>query len=179
MVYFSDDRETYKHFNRYTMQVLVEGSFGGKIYTDSHMRFDKWSEYFETGIVKTTGYYYEDQPIGLWQFFYPNGQLQESYSISLIEAEPSSSYCRTGSYQSYYPNGILKVNGYYRASVDSTTEERTNYMNGNSYMVQTRKPIAKQFGIWTYYNELGQIERQEEFEEDINPFMWYDQKDRN
>jgi antitoxin component YwqK of YwqJK toxin-antitoxin module len=170
--FVSRDMEIYRHYNRITNKLLVEGSFAGRIYTDAYCRFGEWKEYYEEGGVKTIGHYYENNPIGKWQYFYPNGQLKEEYNIALIEAHPASSYCKVGSYQYYYPNGQLKIDGYYSAAVDSTKEIRYD-VDGNEFMIDCVKPISKPFGIWTYYSESGSIERREKFEDFINPFLWY------
>ncbi len=172
LCFISRDVEIYRHYNKKTNKLLVEGSFAGRVYTDSYSRFGKWIEYYEVGSIKTIGHYYEDNPIGQWQHFYENGRLKESYNIALIEAQPASSYCKVGSYQYYYPDGQLKIDGYYAAAMDSTQEVRYD-LDGKKFMMDCIKPISKPFGIWTYYNQSGGVDHRETFETFINPFLWH------
>lgn len=173
IVFISRNHRIYRHFEKKDMRLLVEGNFGGRVSTDAFMRYGQWIEYYQDGTIKTIGHYYQSQPIGQWQFYYENGQIRESYNISLIEAMPASSYCRTGSYQSFYSNGQIKVSGFYKAAVDSTTEERFDAFNGETYIAKCIKPVSKPFGIWFYYNESGEIIDQEEFKDYIDPWLWY------
>ncbi|HYV94682.1 MAG TPA: hypothetical protein VE978_23105 [Chitinophagales bacterium] len=166
IVFISKNYTTYKLFDR-NYNLLVEGDLGGRVYTEYFKRFGKWTAYYDNGKPKAIGYYYASQPIGLWQSFFENGQLSETYTIALIETDSSSGYCMMGLYQEFYENGQIKVNGFYKAAMDTihiqvndpdTGEETSNF-------TVYRRPVSKPFGIWTYYKQNGELERKEEFRE--------------
>ena len=159
---YISNRTVYKLFDR-NYKLIVEGDLGGRCYIDNYERFGNWTEYFDNGKIKAIGSYYRNEPIGLWQYFFPNGQLQKTYSISLIETCSSSGYCMTGSYQEYYDNGQIKINGFYMASIDTATIERWEFGADDMKIVVVQKPFPKKNGIWTYYKKNGEIEKKEEY----------------
>lgn len=163
IVYISNSISTYKVFDN-NYNIIVEGDLGGRIYVDYFKRFGKWTEYYSNGKIKCSGFYHANQPVGLWQTYYPNGQHQKSYSITYVQTDSSSNYCMTGSYQEFYDNGKLKVNGFYKAQVDTTSILQYNVYDPNKIdTVIIRQPVSKKFSTWTYYLPNGEIEKKEVF----------------
>jgi antitoxin component YwqK of YwqJK toxin-antitoxin module len=161
-IVFISEMSTYKLFDR-NYKLIVEGNLGGRIYVDYYKRFGKWTEYFDNGKIKATGFYYADQPIGQWQFYYPNGELEKTYSIALVETDSSRNFCMIGSYQEFYDNGQLKTNGFYKSSIDTNTIEKWDSKKNEDKLVIVLQPVGKKFGIWSYYKQNGNIEKEEEF----------------
>lgn len=164
--YYTDKSQVYKFFDR-KYNLLAEGEIKGLQPIDYFKRKGKWTEYFPDKKIKTTGYYYDDYPIGNWNFYYPNGNLKETYTIALIETDSSSNYCMTGLYQEYFENGQLKVNGFYKSSPGFGSIYIPDPVTGitTSPLIVTM-PVSKKDGIWTYYKITGEIEKQIEIRND-------------
>lgn len=142
---------------------IVKGEIYRK-YRSYFVRKGEWTEYFDNGNIKATGYYYEDQPIGLWKTYYPNGQLKKSYSYALIEYKNISNYCMMGSYQEFYENGQLKINGFYKSIPDVIEVQLIDPITFEGSFVDKIGPVSIKHGLWTYYNKDGTIEKEEAFE---------------
>lgn len=163
LVFISKDYNNYKLYNKSSGNLLVEGGLGGRIYVDYVKRFEKWVEYYESGHMKASGFYYENNPVGLWVHYYENGQLKELYSIALIETDSSSSYCKVGTYQKYFANGQIEVDGLYKAQIDTHYVKKISVNTGHNVVEMEIGPVSKKFGIWNFYNESGHLEKREEF----------------
>jgi len=176
VVFVGKNQKTYKHFDKKTMQLIVEGDLGGRVYTDTYHRFGKWTEYYNTGKIKTIGHYYNNLPTGSWQFFYPNGQLKESYSITLIELESAHNTCRVGLYELFYENGQVKETGFYKVLTELTAIEVLDYETSEPFVVNKLMPVSKKYGIWEYFNNDGKIKSIEEYTPSEDPMKGYDRK---
>jgi len=162
IVSISNKPTEYKMYDRQN-RLILEGNIGGRIYTDYCKRFGKWTSYYiETGKPKVIGYYYADQPTGLWNFYYPNGQLRQTFSLAQMETDSFSLTCRVGLYEEYYENGKIKINGFYKTVIDTTTIQTYDHTIGNFKDTVIRGAVSKPYGIWTFYKQNGEIEKQEE-----------------
>ncbi len=157
------NRTIYKLFDN-KMQILVEGNLGGRVFTDYFKRFGKWTEYYQNGKIKAIGHYYEDEPLGLWQYFYENGNVKEAFNISHFQYNELKDYCRSGLYQSYYETGQLKIDGFYKAVLDSTNVELLDPLTGTTVIEKRLVLKSKEIGIWSYYSPDGKIEKTREYE---------------
>ncbi|MFN8281739.1 MAG: hypothetical protein U0U67_00890 [Chitinophagales bacterium] len=160
--YYTDKSRVYKFFDR-KYNLLGEGEIKGLQPIDYFVRKGKWTEYFSNKKIKTTGYYYNDRPIGNWNFYYPKGNLKETYTISLIEDDSSSNYCKTGLYQEYFENGQLKTEGFYKAAPGLGSIYVHDPETGIFSELIVKMPVSQKDGIWTYYKINGEIEKQIEF----------------
>jgi hypothetical protein len=57
IIFIAKDYTTYRQFNKQN-QLLVEGSFGGKKWTDYFQPYGKWTEYYENGSIKSAGFFF-------------------------------------------------------------------------------------------------------------------------
>jgi antitoxin component YwqK of YwqJK toxin-antitoxin module len=162
IVYISKKATEYKMYDRQN-RLILEGDIGGRIYTDYCKLFGKWTSYYiETGKPKVIGYYYADQPTGLWKYFYPNGQLKQSYSLAQIQTDSFTLTCKVGLYEEYYENGQLKIDGIHQTALDTTTIKIYDHNIGDFKDTLNRGPVSKPFGIWKYYKANGELEKEEE-----------------
>jgi antitoxin component YwqK of YwqJK toxin-antitoxin module len=161
IVYIARDFTTYRVFDK-NLKLIVEGDLGGRHYIDYFQRFGKWTEYFENGKIKSTGFYHENHPIGLWQTFFSNGQLKKTYSYSYIQTNLSNCFCLTGSYQEFYDNGNLRINGFYKVQYDTVSVQQWSTAD-KFEKVLIKDLISKKYGVWTYYLANGDLEKKEEF----------------
>jgi antitoxin component YwqK of YwqJK toxin-antitoxin module len=161
IVFISSDYQEYKMFNKENI-LLVSGSFGGIELVDFFQQNGKWTEYYETGAIRSTGNYERGEPIGKWRYYYPNGQLKKLFKISLICTDSAKTYCKTGNYLEYYENGNIKVSGYYRAQIDTMIAVMyTMDANYNEIEIKARAASSKPAHKWRYYNSEGKLEKEE------------------
>lgn len=73
---------------------------GEGIITAEGRKEEKWTNYFENGIVKSSGNFTNNLENGTWQFFFNNGKKEQSgiYKNGKF----------SGNWQWYYPNGNIK-----------------------------------------------------------------------
>ncbi len=154
----------YSNFRLYDRdnKLIVEGDLGGRKYIDFFKKFGKWIAYYPNGRTKWIGYYYAGMATGLWKYFYPNGQLNKSFTLALIETDSFSITRRVGLYEEYYENGNIKISGFFKAAIDTTIIQVYDFSIGNFKDTLARAPVSKPFGIWKYYKENGELERKEE-----------------
>jgi len=162
IVFISKNYTVYKMYDRQS-NLILEGDIGGRIYTDYCKRFGKWIAYYPTtGKPKVIGYYYADQPTGLWKYFYPNGQLKQTYSLAQIQTDSFTLTCKVGLYEEFYETGQLKINGFYQTAWDTTTIKIYNFDIGDFKDTLIIGPVSKPFGVWKFYKENGELEKEEE-----------------
>lgn len=163
IVFLSKKYTDYKMYDRKN-HIILEGDIGGRIYTDYFKRFGKWTAYYpETGKPKVIGYYHADLPVGLWKYFYPNGLIKQTFSVSQILADSIYITCKVGMYEEYYETGQLKISGFYKIMSDSTTVPLYDFNIGNFKDTRVKAPVSKPFGIWKYFRENGELEKKEEY----------------
>ncbi len=164
MVCINEEAAWYKLYNK-NLKLLVEGSFileGDKYWLDG-----KWTEHYETGKVKITGYYRRSKPVGTWQEFYPNGKIMDIYNYAIIVDNGEMASCLSGSYQEYYQNGKLKINGFYSATLVQAIDTQivVDPVTGNERAVITKHPDFHnaKTGPWEYYTETGELEKKVDY----------------
>lgn len=163
-VYIGEDPMTYRLFDKDNV-LLVEGTLVAD--GDKYLHQGKWTEYYGKGKVKASGYYVRDRPMGNWRKYYPSGKLMSSYTYAPIENSGTPYYCMAGSYQEYYENGQLKVNGFYKAVIDENSKDTVvvqDPMTGNDTkkIVKGTRPRPEKYGTWEYYGENGELTKKED-----------------
>lgn len=165
-VCLSEEMSLYRLLNK-DRKVIAEGNYS--LQGDKYQQEGKWTEWYNSGKLKRTGYYMSGLPVGTWQEFYSNGKPKfiSNYGIFISKGETYS--CLSGSYQEFYQNGKLKVNGLYSAEIKTVhdTVSVTDPVTGH----EVKKDMARKVltpgkaGKWEYYDENGELDKKE----DANP----------
>jgi len=163
IVFMGKGRSDYKVYNRYTKQLVIDGELGETQPVDYIRRSGKWLEYYDNGNLKTEGYFLWESPFGNWKFYYENGKLKESYIIGRIETDSSSNYCMIGPFQQFYENGQIKVDGFFKAKVDSGYVDVDDVDTGTTFSVMIKLPVSQKYAFWHYYKENGELEKTEDY----------------
>jgi hypothetical protein len=163
IVFISANYKDYKLFNRKN-QLIVEGDIGGKVFVDYFKRFGKWTSYYpETNRPRVIGHFHSDMPVGVWNFFYPNGQLEKRFSVTQVLFDSLYWTCKAGQYEEYYETGQLKVSGYYKIVRDTTNLPQPNSVTKNFRDSIVVAPVSRPFGIWKYFHLGGEVAKIEEY----------------
>jgi len=161
IVFIAKDYQEYKIFNNKNI-LLVKGNLGGKKIVDYFQQNGNWTEYYESGVIRSAGNYSQSEPIGEWRYYYPNGQLRKQFNISLIITDSAATYCKTGKYLEYYDNGKIKVSGFYKAYIDTMIAVQYNLdADGNMIEIKARAASSKPAQKWRFYNSEGKLEKVE------------------
>lgn len=165
-VYIGEDPMVYRLYDKDNV-LLVEGTLIAD--GDKYLHQGKWTEYYGKGKVKACGYYLRDRPMGNWRKYYPDGKLMSSYGYAPIENNGTPYYCMAGSYQEYYENGQLKVNGFYKAVIDENSKDTVivqDPMTGNDVkkIIKGTRPRPEKYGTWEYYDEKGAVTKKEDLQ---------------
>ncbi|TSA28013.1 MAG: hypothetical protein D4R67_04975 [Bacteroidetes bacterium] len=76
-----------------------------------------WIEYYPGGTLKAEGDYKADKKTGKWNYFHPNGRLEQT-GVYNKEGKPE------GTWKWYYDSGqLLREENYYRGKKDGLSEE--------------------------------------------------------
>lgn len=102
-------------------------------------------------LYNSGGTYYEgimknDQPVGIWKFYYPSGKLMKEESFN------DSNY-RDGRWTWYYDNGKVSKTGTYKNGLEEGVW-KANFRNGRP-MWEGNAVHGDLDGLWTYYYENG------------------------
>ncbi len=132
------------------------------MYTDFFKKFGKWTAYYTSGKTKRTGYYYAGIATGLRKNYYPNGQLERTFTLRPISIDSFFINRKVGLYEEYYENGNIQTTGFFKIAIDTTIVQVYDWSIGNFRDTLVKAPVSKPFGIWKYYKENGELERKEE-----------------
>ena len=161
-VFISEDLK-YRLFDK-EEKLLVEGTVSND--GDKFLREGKWTEYYSNGKIKNTGYYHRGNPVGNWEKFYDNGSPMTICSYALVEGG-TTFYCMTGTYEEFFENGQLKLKGLYKAVLNEKGKDTVWVQDpetGKQIMkvVSINKARPEKFGTWEYFNERGELVKNEE-----------------
>lgn len=134
---------------------------------NNFVRHGKWTEYYATGKIKASGYYYLNRPYGHWQFFNEKGSLAaESEVLVLVADDGNTAYCKAGTERTYYDNGKLKEERFYKAEPYMSEEKVLIEDPETEKKVWRKVPVKsfrpRPFGTWIYYNPDGTEEKRED-----------------
>jgi antitoxin component YwqK of YwqJK toxin-antitoxin module len=162
IIYLAKNLSIYRLYDSKN-RLRSEGSVGGRVFVDYFKRFGKWTAYYpETGKPKVEGYFYYDEPIGTWCYYFGNGQLEKQFSIARMEYDSFYFSCRVGLYEEYFETGGVKVTGFYKVIIDSVRQARYDTNLNRFVDVLVRGPVSKPDGLWMFYKQSGELERKEE-----------------
>lgn len=139
-------------------------------YKDGNGLLQTW---YPSGVLKSEGYFKDNEPIGELKYYYENGQVSDIMRLN-DDHKPD------GIWEHWYPNGQLARQTEYRAGAIAHTDkrwdekgqlecethyddrnqkrkERTYYPNGQIEYETTWDENGSPNGISVYYNEEGQL----------------------
>lgn len=165
MVSINDETNWYRLLNKKDRSIIAEGGY--IVDDDKYYQEGKAISRYPDGAVKLTGFYRHGKQVGLWQAYYPGGQLKTVYNFGIIITESGFSSCYSGSYQEYYESGKLKANGYYAAKMTELfdTVDVEDPITGEFVhkTILSMSYAAQKTGHWEYYTESGEINKKEDF----------------
>ena len=165
LTYFiGKDYQDYRLWKKNTL--ILTGNLGGRIFRDYFQKFGEWKEYYQNGKIRAVGHYNFDNPIGVWTYYYPNGKKKKWFTITKIETDSTTSYCKTGQFEDFYENGNIKLRGFYKLSFDTMVIAWTTIDTSDSEKfidVIARGHRSKPDHTWTYYKINGELERTENY----------------
>jgi antitoxin component YwqK of YwqJK toxin-antitoxin module len=162
IIYLAKNYSIYQLYDRKN-RLLSEGGLGGRIYADYFKKFGKWTAYEPgTGKPKVQGYFFADEPIGSWCYYFANGQIEKHFSIARVQFESFYYTCRVGLYEEYFENGSLKITGFYKVVIDSISQARYDTNLNKLADVRVMGPVSRKDGLWLFYKQNGDLERKEE-----------------
>jgi len=167
IVYLGDDPLVYRLYNK-DYNLLAEGFFSGS--DDDMQREQKWTEYYDNGNIKSTGWYCRNSPVGLWEKFYTNGKIKSRITYGIILAPDASTvFEKCGPYSEYYDNGQVKASGLYAIDPEKKTIVYDTIRIIDPITGVTKKTLGKRdapssvkLGTWRYYDHEGVLEKKEE-----------------
>ncbi len=164
VVCIDEDAAYYKLLGK-NKKVIDEGCFLTE--DDKLVQDGKWTERFDNGKAKITGYYRRNKPIGTWKEFYLEGRVKSIYNFAIIIVGSKVSTCLSGSYQEFYDDGKLKVNGFYASAKFQLKDTIVVDDPVTGKKVRTIEPISvykpEKTGHWEYYSEDGELDKKEDF----------------
>lgn len=130
---------------------------------DNQVSSDKtgeWMFYYETGTLKSTGYYKDGYQVGEWKYYHANGSLNEigkfKDNLPLREGKyPPYKGEKTGEWKTYFDDGKLEIVAYYENN--ENTGEWRRYYNSGKLMDIAHFTAGKRSGIWKKYSETGEL----------------------
>lgn len=106
--------------------------------------------YWPDGSKKAVCEYKEDKLVGMYADFYKDGQLR-------LGVEFDDRGLETGLSESYWPNGNLEYEIYYKDGLEEGSY-KTYWPNGK-LEVECRMVCGKEVGEYKMYNENGELEK--------------------
>jgi len=158
-VCLNEEAGTYRLLNK-DRKLIADGAF--VMEGEKFMQTGKWTERYDNGKVKITGYYDKGKPIGTWQEYYDNGKPSLTANYAILKDDVGSiTSCLSGSFMEYYKDGKLKTLGFYAAAPtkDVDTMEVTDPVSGTKHLM-LQKTISykpEKEGKWENYDENGEL----------------------
>jgi antitoxin component YwqK of YwqJK toxin-antitoxin module len=148
---------TYKLYdNNYSLR--VKGQVDKKLRNGSDfIKNGIWEEFYPNGNPKIVGFYKDDIAVDYWQHFYDNGYPKITYNFRRKLLNGETYTLLEGPYEYFYPNGQVKILGYY--SIFSKIIEKEEFDPERGEMRLVAYPIldSKKSGIWRYYLPSGEL----------------------
>lgn len=166
IVYLVREKKLYKLFDDRN-NIIEEGSYD---FTDdkTYGRVGNWTSYYINGQINASGRYMDNQPVGTWLKYYPDGKLLSVMTYEIVEVNSVKYYEMAGSYLEYHPNGKIKVDGLYKLTFDTSIKDMVMTVDPKTKkekVVTSRgeRPHGQQTGSWYYYKENGDLLKKEDF----------------
>lgn len=180
----SDTIKYYNYSNRYELInekgiKIVEGHAMGGMGTECGCEpkpHGEWIERYPNGILKSIGQFQCGNKTGKWVYFFENGNIYkiENYKLAYPDiltqnqyewdTLPKQRYLLSDTYQEYYPNGQIKVDGNYSIIEVHSIRDTLITFDPDTYneIKQEIKgsfwlPKSEKVGLWTKYNKNGRV----------------------
>ena len=119
-----------------------------------------WKKYHKNGMLRYTGNFKDDKPVGVFKYYYDTGELQVKMT-----------HIGNNSYSNiYYVTGELKATGKYenqkKDSIWSFYDEKGYKMAEEFYL------SGKREGTWYVYFPNGKIAEEKEYSNDLENGKW-------
>lgn len=135
--------------------------------TDDQIETEEKIEYFENGKIKATGFYKKDsKPIGLHKKYSREDSIIKATIYNDNSIIVSSGFMddngkRTGKWEEYYEDGLLKASGMY---LNNLKEGKwLFYLKDGKIEQEGIFKRGKLSGLWTFYYSDGNIWKEEEY----------------
>ena len=133
--------------------------------------------YYETGELKATGKYENQEKDSIWMYYHENGKIMsEEFYLSgkkegvlkvyydngkLAEEKEYSQGVEDGEWKQYYQNQRLKMKAFYEKG---SVEGKQYYYNTNGKVTLIGNIYhGARHGFWIFYNPDGTIKKKEEY----------------
>lgn len=150
---------------RDSRRVLAEGRLAAV--GDSYVQVGLWRQYDLSGKLQIEGAYVNANPIGKWTWFGKSGKPAIEGNYGGVIDKDGLNTCLSGEYREYYPDGKLKLLGYYAA--DRTRILDTALVNDpvsgseKSKMYYRSQYAPKKVGTWLQFDENGELQRKDDY----------------
>jgi antitoxin component YwqK of YwqJK toxin-antitoxin module len=124
--------------------------------TVRNIRHGRYTSYFLNGSVESTGFYENNQPVGLWEFFYENGNLKMRGQLK--------NGTNAGYWEYFFENGGKSMEGTMNGHVRE--ESWTYYYEGGAVKETGAYRSGKRHGLWLWYFEDGVRRAEGDYTED-------------
>ncbi len=124
----------------------------------------KWMEFYADGILRSIGYYAQDEPIAYWEYFHPNGRKRLCYNYAALEYNEAVYIIPLGPYEEFYTSGQPKVIGKFKAVLERVSKEVVDPVYQITEMVERTQPVPKKAGVWYFYDIMGELVKKEYFD---------------
>lgn len=167
IVYLSRDKKLYRLYNR-ANNLLEEGNYKLMPETKTNGRHGLWKVYYPGGKLRSKGYYEDNKFVGLWENYYPSGGLKALANYGLFFIKGKKYYDQSGAYKEFYENGQVKVDGFYKMSLDTAVKDATYVVDpktGKGTVEESKGEIPHSFqsGTWYHYKENGELEKTQQW----------------
>jgi antitoxin component YwqK of YwqJK toxin-antitoxin module len=163
IVCINEDASSYKLLNK-ARKLITDGYFTAE--GDKYLQEGKWTQRYDNGKVKVTGYYSKNKPVGAWQECYPTGNPKSIYSYAIINDNGVISTCISGTWQEFYPDGKMKASGFYSATAIKVSdtliiEDPITDTKVSKIMIHSDYKPEKT-GHWEYFKQTGELDKKED-----------------
>ncbi len=152
-------------YKRSRKKIMAEGGIVAE--GEGYKQQGNWIQYHPNGKKQIEGSYHHGKPVGQWSEFYADGTLKLLYHYAIISDKDGMNTCISGEYKEYFPDGKLKISGFY--SADRTRKTDSVIVEDPVSGKQLSKTVSKSVytprkaAYWEYYTEEGELEKREEF----------------
>ncbi|MBR0176719.1 MAG: toxin-antitoxin system YwqK family antitoxin [Bacteroidales bacterium] len=130
-----------------------------------------YKAYYEDGTLHGEGQFRKGRPVGVWHYYYPNGDImtiekhnRKGKTVSFDAWDEEGRHVvqdGTGTIVKHYPDGSIESRVGYKDCMFEGTNEAW-FPNGQKryeFFYKNGKPV----GTWRFWNDEGELVREEEY----------------